>query len=189
MKLENNIFVIEWKRGAGKTLTASTLFAPNYQNILVNYELIIPKKNIIKYKNIDIFKYLSFSDLSKKLIIFDEWGINASNRESMSKRNKILSFFVMVSRKFNADLLVILQDFEDVDKKIRKQTDYKIEIKKIWEKQLLNIWQMDFWKEKFLNSFEFDGLTAMKKLNIYYDTRDLSGFKERLEELLRDFEF
>jgi hypothetical protein len=116
----------------------------NYKKVYSNFSLNYKNKPVIRYKDFDLYRKIDFDDLDKKLLIFDEGGINANSRNFQSKINKLLSFFIFVSRKFNIDCIFITQDFETFEKNIRRQTNYLFEI----TNHLPHFIQAEIWKMK-----------------------------------------
>jgi hypothetical protein len=187
MKLENNVFSFIGNRWSWKTMFASIFwYLWPYKQVFSNYELKYKNKEVIRYKDFDLYKKIDFENLDRKLLIFDEWWINANSRNFASKVNKLLSFFIFVSRKFNMDCVFITQDFETFDKNIRRQTNYMFEISNHLPHYIKTTnWKMKNW-EKILLLWEFEikALEILENYKIKYDTRDLSWFEEKLKEFL-----
>ena len=187
MKLENRVFAFVWDRGSGKTMLASIIWSFwEYRQVFSNYELTYRNKPALRYKDFDLYKKLDFDNLDKKLLIFDEGWINANSRNFQSKINKLLSYFIFVSRKFNIDCVFITQDFETFDKNIRRQTNFLFEINNFLPSYIqADIWKMKYWeKQTFLGEYEIKSLEIMEIKGVEYDTRDLTGFEEKIKEFL-----
>lgn len=182
--LTNKVYAFIWSRWSWKTMLSSIIwkFKP-YKKVYSNFELQYKNKEVIRYKDFDLYDKVKTTDLEKKLLIFDEGGINANSRNFASKINKLLSFFIFVSRKYNIDIIFISQDFETFDKNIRRQTDFLFEIKSFLPKNIdATIWKMEYWQKKFMiGTYSIDTLKLLENYNIKYDTRDLSGFEEKLK--------
>lgn len=194
MKLENKVFTFIGKRWAGKTMLASSFIFfyddvdyNDYTTIFCNYSLDIKGKKIIRFKDFDLYKKLDKTDDKKKLLIFDEWWVNANSRNFASTINKLLSMFIFVSRKFNIDIVFITQSFSTIDINIRKQTDLLVEVKG-WLPKYINfdIWSIkDGIPKTVIGSYDYDALTWLKLFNIKYDTKDLSGFDEQIKQYIK----
>ena len=187
MILENKIFAFIWDRGSWKTMLSS-IFGEfeNYKQVFSNFSLKYKNKKVIRYKDFELYKKLDFDDLSKKLLIFDEGGVNANSRSFASKINKLLSYFMFVSRKFNIDCVFITQDFETFDKNIRRQTNFLFEISNQLPFAInAEIWKMKNWqKTVFMWDYQIKALEIMELEKISYDTRDLTGFEDKIKEFL-----
>ncbi len=187
MKLENIVFAFVGDRGSGKTMLSSIAWSlPEYKQVFSNFQLEYKNKPTIQYKDFDLYWKLDKDNLDKKLLIFDEGWINANSRNFQAKLNKLLSYFIFVSRKFNIDLIFITQDFDTFDKNIRRQTNYLFEI----TNHLPNYIEAEIWKMKrgekiaFLWDYEIKALELLELQGISYDTRDLSGFEDKIKEFL-----
>ncbi len=182
--LTNKVYAFIWSRWSWKTMLSSVIwnFKP-YKKVFSNFDLNYKNKEVVRYRDFDLYDKVKTTDLEKKLLIFDEWWINANSRNFASKINKLLSFFIFVSRKYNIDIIFISQDFETFDKNIRRQTDFLFEIKSFLPKNIdTTIWKMEYWQKKFmLGTYSIDTLKLLENYNIKYDTRDLSGFEEKLK--------
>lgn len=110
------------KMGSGKTLSM-TYYAYQYfmqgQKIYANYGLKFDheKVNYEMIKNLDI----EFQD---SVICLDEIHVFIDSRASMSKRNKIVSYFITQSRKRNLIFMYTTQHIGQVDLRLRNNTDY-----------------------------------------------------------------
>jgi len=186
LKLENRIFSFTGDRWGGKTMLAS-IFASfdDYKKVYCNYDLKLFKP-VTRFKDFDLYSKLDFDDISKKLLIFDEGGINANARNFQGKLNKLLSYFIFVSRKFNIDCLFITQDFDTFEKNIRRQTNFLFEISNNLPSHLnVEIWKMKRGEQvAFFGEYEIKALEIMQNQKITYDTRDLSGFEDKLKDFL-----
>jgi len=188
MILQNNIYTFIWKRWAGKTMLSSIWWSfDEYKYIFCNYELTYKNKKVIRFKDFDLYKKIDEDDLSKKLLIFDEWGINVNSRNFQSQMNKLLSFFIFISRKYNIDIIFITQDFETLDINIRRQTDYLIKVEWWLPKYIqYSIYNIEKWFPKNIRwTYTIDALKVLDLLNIKYDTRDLSGFDKKIKEFIK----
>lgn len=100
--------------GSGKTTMAA---------YLAKKEL---KKRRKVYSNVDIKGCYAIEksdighfDISNGLLILDEAGIDYNNRESKKFTHEEVEFFKK-HRHYNVDVAIFSQDYEDMDKKLRK---------------------------------------------------------------------
>jgi hypothetical protein len=122
------IHVIIGNQGSGKTLLMCKLA----------YFMLKQKKNI--FANISFnFKYdpIKYQDIidcaySDASVFIDEAHLLLSNRRSMSKVNiEITNSFISQVRKQNLELYLSTQRFLKLDIKVRDETDYLYECKKL----------------------------------------------------------
>lgn len=101
--------------------------------MLAQRELLRMKLGISKYKHIYTDFYckgcekIDFADLEKykvydSLILFEEMGLSADNREFKNFKKGIRDFFVLHGHLRN-DIIYATQEYTDVDLKIRKLTE------------------------------------------------------------------
>lgn len=186
--LKNNIYTFIWKRWSWKTMLASIWgYLDEYKLVYSNFSLKYKDKKVLSFEDFDLYKKIDSNNLQKKLLIFDEWGINANSRNFASKINKLLSFFIFISRKFNIDVIFITQDFETIDVNLRRQTDYLVEVvgglPRYIEYNIFNI-KKGIPKE-IRGTYTIEALRVLDLYNINYDTRDLSGFEKKLKEFFK----
>lgn len=171
MLLKNYIMWIFWQMWSWKTLLA-TIIASNYDRIYCNYEIKWIK--IQKIKNMNDILNIEYND-EKWILILDEFNINASSRNSMTKKNKQLNELLVLSRKKNLDICVIWQDFYWIDKVYRNLIQY-VFMPKIYDdwKLLIEIYKLKKWEHIKIktilmkeNPFKF-----LFKNNIEYDTTE-----------------
>lgn len=145
--------------GSGKTLT------------MVKYAFTYHKSGYKVYSNIKLrFPYDEYSlqglldltennkDLKKSVLLLDEAHIFIDSRNSVSKKNKIISYFLLQTRKKGCHLFYTTQRFHQIDKRLRDNTDILIKCytktTKKGEKYTLNI----------INTFKDDCLVTKKYL-------------------------
>jgi Rad3-related DNA helicase len=120
--------IIEGQMGSGKTLSA-TAFAVadkinNGMEIICNYHL----------KNID-YQYLTFQnfidwmqqsvELSNTTVIIDEAYLFADSRSSQTNLNKLFGYFAVQTRKRDVNLYVTVQQFRNVDLRLRSNASVR----------------------------------------------------------------
>jgi DNA helicase HerA-like ATPase len=123
------IILVDGNRGMGKTLTAvkeAYAFGLKGYKILSNLKLDFPDKNIDwnTYKMRDVMEYAkSKNELKDIVVLMDELQILLDSRMSMTKRNILISYFLMQTRKRNVHIIGTTQYLHQVDKRIRSTCD------------------------------------------------------------------
>jgi len=116
---------IEGGLGSGKTLLMTFfLYAEQHKlqkRIFANYKL-----NFL-YEVLDMNKVLAeMGELQNVAIGIDEFHIFADSRMSASKRNRMISYFALQTRKRNVSLYFTSQFLDQVEKRLRRLVDYRI---------------------------------------------------------------
>lgn len=111
--------------GSGKTLTATAIsyILRDSYTIISNYSL---KHSDIVYKNLDDlmdFQKTIQGIENDKLIIHDEIHIFNDSRNAMSNRNMLFSYILTQFRKMHVTFLYTTQYLNQVDIRIRNNTD------------------------------------------------------------------
>ena len=65
--------------------------------------------------------------LKNAVVLVDEAHVLLDSRSSFTKRNKIISYFILQTRKRNVHLLYTTQSFHQIEKRLRDQSDYLVE--------------------------------------------------------------
>lgn len=107
--------------GAGKTLTLTWMGFRNFQKgrkIYSNYGLAFEYEPVNSTEDI--------GNMFQGMFLGDELWLWLDSRESKQKVNKIRSGILLKSRKRDLDILYTAQDFSQIDKRIRRVTDYII---------------------------------------------------------------
>lgn len=195
--LDNNVFSIIWERWAWKTQLACIL-ASDYQEIFSNFELKIKWKKINKYNwNLKFEDWKPFlwkielkKSNQKKIIIQDEAGINYNSKKSQTKENMSFSEFVIVSRKYNFDIIFITTQDYSINKDFRYETNFRFNCSKkfdedgnfytLVEKLKLNRYT---WKIELIDEYKMYWIILLKKLGISYDTTDIARTTETKKDL------
>jgi len=129
------IILVDGNRGMGKTLTAvkeAYAFGTKGYKILSNLKLDFPDKNIEweTYRMKDVMDYAkSKNELKDIVVLMDELQILLDSRMSMTKRNILISYFLMQTRKRNVHIIGTTQYLHQVDKRIRSTCDMFISCK------------------------------------------------------------
>ena len=119
-------------RGRGKTLSCVREAHEHYKkgykiysNIKLNRK-IFPSYEMVSLKQIvDWVK--GDVQLKKAVLILDEVHVYIDSRSGMSKKNVILSYFVLQTRKRDVRLLYTTQFIDQVDKRLRQPTEVMIQ--------------------------------------------------------------
>ena len=118
------------RMGSGKTLSmvrnAYRYYKAGY-TIYSNINLKFPHKpytlqELIDYANNNV-------TLKKSVILIDEAHIFLDSRNSGSKRNRVISYFLLQTRKKGCHLYYTTQRFHQIDKRLRDNSDVLIQCK------------------------------------------------------------
>jgi len=143
----------EGKVGQGKTLSATTFAVLDWleadRKIVANYNIWLDRINYIydddgkvieerevkhpKEGDFVKFDYEFFVEamenntiLYDTTVVLDEAYLFADARMSQSGFNKLLSYFVLQTRKRDVDLYLTTQQFENIDRRLRQNTDIRV---------------------------------------------------------------
>jgi len=124
------IIGIDGGLGSGKTLLMTRYLYDDMQNgyeIRANYHL------NFNHKQLDIKEMLTKNpDLNNIAIGIDEMTVFVDCRQSMSKMNRLISYFILQSRKRNVNLYYTTQDFSMVDVRLIRHTHIQISCFKVY---------------------------------------------------------
>lgn len=67
--------------------------------------------------------------LSRAVVLIDEAHVLLDSRSSVTKRNKIISYFILQTRKRDVHVLYTTQSFHQIEKRLRDQSDMLISCK------------------------------------------------------------
>lgn len=116
------------RMGSGKTLSlvryAYMYYRQGYK-IYSNITLEFPHtkiglQDLIDYANANIY-------LDKSIVILDEAHVFLDSRASASKKNRIISFFIVLTRKMGCNLFYTTQRYHQIDKRLRDNSDIVIQ--------------------------------------------------------------
>lgn len=65
--------------------------------------------------------------LNHSVVLIDEAHVLLDSRSSFTKRNKIISYFILQTRKRDVHVLYTTQSFHQIEKRLRDQSDMIIE--------------------------------------------------------------
>jgi len=119
------------------------------------------------------YKDLGLIDVSNCLIIIDEAGIDFDNRNFKDNFTKSMVRFFKTHRHYNVDIVIFSQDWEDMDKKLRKLATKLYEIKKSYFPFTFKRRQI----KKFIGINEMDGQIAELYEYVPLSSRYTIGFK------------
>lgn len=125
---------IEGGLGSGKTVGMVRYLYKDFKlgkKIYTNFKLFK-----IPYKHIIIENILSNEDeqLKNCTMGIDEITVFADCRVSSSKMNRVLSYFILQSRKRSVNVYYTTQNFEMVEKRILEHTNIYVMCKKLYDK-------------------------------------------------------
>lgn len=171
------IIALTGKMGSGKTLMM-TIFAHKYHSelgskVYANYGLRFPFSPL-RMSDLTDFSH----DLNNAVIAADEIHLFLDSRQSMSKKSRIISYFITQSRKRNLIFLYTTQNSHQVDKRLRANTDYVIECR--------NLSPKDAQKDVFIQYTMTDMNSGMSRTYKFkadpyfklYDTKQLIDFTD-----------
>jgi len=117
------------RRGRGKTLLMTRRLFRRYQQgyrILTNYHVNFP------HEKLDADRLMKMGeDLQDCAIGIDELHVLMDSRNSQSGRNKLLSYFILQTRKRNVVLHYTTQHEMQVDVRLRRNTDYWVKCERV----------------------------------------------------------
>lgn len=118
------------RMGSGKTLSM-TRYAYKYYR--AGYKIFSNIKFFFPYTEYTLSELVDFANndvpLKKSLIILDEAHIFLDSRNSQNKKNKIISYFLLQTRKKGCHLYYTTQRFHQIDKRLRDNSDVLIQCK------------------------------------------------------------
>ena len=116
--------------GSGKTCLLTRYAYLSYRrgrHILSNYHLKFPHR----YFN-DVADLFSDSSLKNVFLAIDEMQILLDCRVSASKRNRLISYFILQTRKRNVDLYFTTQDIAMLDLRLLRHMDAYIKLRNVF---------------------------------------------------------
>lgn len=177
--MQNRIVWIFWGLWSWKTLY-SVILSSQYSRVFANF-VIKWHQDAIFYKTVNDIEKIE-KQKNKWLLIIDEANLNFSGRDSMSWKNKIIIKFVLLSRKKNLDLIIVWQEFSWIDKYGRNLCEIVYILKKVQKSTFFDVimqictkkWNINSWFMLTRLTYLIDPVTLLKKLNLKYDTTELS---------------
>lgn len=170
-------------RGRGKTLSC---VREAYEHYLKGYSIYSNiKLNTDYFKTYEMINLKDIIDwvkgdkqFKKAFFILDEVHIYLDSRSGMSKKNVILSYFVLQTRKRDVRVGYTTQFLDQVDKRLRQPTEVLIQCqnylrqgKSVWQKNLImhresgKSWYNEFYANDFFNYYNTDEIVNPFKDN------------------------
>ena len=116
--------------GSGKTIGAVRYLLKDFANgrkVFSNIRL-----RGIDYEHLNVLDIMGNENLTNVSILIDEITVFMDCRSSISKMNKILSYFILQTRKRNCTLYFTTQDFSMVDKRLMKYCEIQVLCSKVY---------------------------------------------------------
>lgn len=124
------IIGIEGGLGSGKTLLLSKYL---YKDSMAGFDVRANFGLKFKSNDLDVKELLETGiELKNVTIGIDEITVFIDCRKSMSKMNRLISYFILQSRKRNVNIYYTTQDFDMVDKRLIQHTHIQIIAEKIY---------------------------------------------------------
>jgi len=117
--------------GSGKTIGMVRYLHKDHANgkkIFANFGL-----RGIDYESLNVLNIMENKNLNNVSIGIDEITVFMDCRTSMKKLNRLLSYFILQTRKRNCDLYFTTQDFGMCDKRLLKYCDIQILCKQSYD--------------------------------------------------------
>ncbi|MEI6887614.1 MAG: zonular occludens toxin domain-containing protein [bacterium] len=174
--------------GSGKTLSAVEqcylYHRDKHYKIYSNIKLNFPYTAL----NFKQLKYMieNKEQLQDVVIFLDEVHIAIDSRSSMTKKNKILSYFILQTRKRNVRMLVTTQHLAQIDKRLRDTIDILVFCKNLTNKTStvkLDVFTPQFIQQEYLFQWADDVKPKRRIIHanpVYplYDTKEIVDFDE-----------
>jgi len=182
--LNTNTILIYWKMWGWKTLFWSMLSSDYIWRIFWNFSIFQEvkwnkKKISVDIKSIDQLKWFYYSSFPW-IILFDEMWLNFNSKNHWTDKNKKLSDFFFIVRKFNLSTIFISQRFTSIPVDMRELADYIFEVSIIHRKDMHPLFRITRqklnweWFLDFVDEYIFDIISYNKKIWISYDTLESS---------------
>jgi len=116
--------------GSGKTIGAVRYVVKDYGNghkVYSNCGL-----RGIDYEFLNVLEIMENPDLQNVSVFIDEITVFLDCRRSSSKMNRIISYFILQSRKRNVNLYYTTQSFGMIDKRLLEHTNFQIIASKVY---------------------------------------------------------
>lgn len=171
--------------GSGKTLGMTREGYRYYlrgHKVFSNYALAFPHERLTAKKLYELIE--DKAQLQDCVILLDELHVWLDSRASMRKKQRMITYFILQTRKRNVRLLCSTQHFEQVDKRLRKTTDILVFCRNLTNKSSLV--SAKGWTVLEQQSFEQYGSNPPKRevylANKYYELFDTEEIIDFVEE-------
>ena len=141
--------------GSGKTIGMVRYLKKDYDNGM-ELKLNFGMRNL-DFEWLDVTKILEEKDLHNVSIGIDEITVFADCRKSTSRMNRLISYFILQSRKRDVNVYFTTQSFSYVDFRLMNHTHFQILCEKIFDR----------------DGKEIDGVRRY----VIFDVRDLRNIK------------
>ncbi len=173
------------KRGCGKTITMAKTVVDMlkkgktiYTNFNINKKAIDKKyHNKINLLDAKFFKNYKDFKLYNCALFLDEIYVYIDARSSMSKRNRLWSYFINQTRKRDVDLYFTTQFFRQVELRLRENTEYFIFPQVIKQHNAIIINNKIYSYENTLKLIGVERFVGNDYFNVY-DTDEIISFDE-----------
>ncbi len=173
------------KRGCGKTITMAKTVDDMlkkgktiYTNFHINKKAIDKKyHNKINLLDAEFFKNYKDFKLYNCALFLDEIYVYIDARSSMSKRNRLWSYFINQTRKRDVDLYFTTQFFRQVELRLRENTEYFIFPQVIKQVNVIIINNKIYSYENTLKLIGVERFVGNDYFNVY-DTDEIISFDE-----------
>lgn len=172
--------------GSGKTLSAVREAFQYYKmghTVYANMGLSFPHVKLDK-KTFDTL-IENKEGLQDAVILIDEMHIWLDSRSSMKKKNRLLTYFILQTRKRNVRMLVTTQHMDQIDKRLRNTLDIIVYCKNVSNKTSLVTNARTIIKQEFWQPYASDPNKPPQQRLILanpwfdkYDTKEMVDFDE-----------
>lgn len=168
------IIGIEGDIGQGKTLAMVSFIVREFRElhrpIISNFELKgIPHEYVTFEDVLDMVEQERSYD--SVCFAIDEAHIWLDSRTSVTKENRMFSYFLNMTGKQGINLYYTTQSFDQVDKRLRKRTTISIHVRRKGDLHLLTI--------RHANGRNARAVIVGPQWYEYYDTKEVVRFKKR----------
>ncbi|MFB6089158.1 MAG: zonular occludens toxin domain-containing protein [Candidatus Aenigmatarchaeota archaeon] len=162
-------------RGKGKSLSLVREAYEHYKDDYIIYSNIGLNRAYFKdYNILDISMIKDWikgdKQFSKAFFILDEAHLFLDSRSGMTKSNKIISYFVLQTRKRNVRIGFTTQFWHQIDKRLRDPTEIRVICN---NKEINNkLYQYNIIQD-FNSGYEFQDIFCSSDYFDYYDTDEI----------------
>jgi len=122
-----SVFSFEGLMGSGKTTMAVALAYD--QHIEEDRKVIANMHLNFDYTHFSLewfIENLLNHELENCILVLDEWYQGADSRSSMTKENKVFSYFIVQARKRDVDVFFCTHHIDHVDKRFQRAVDVRV---------------------------------------------------------------
>lgn len=153
----------------GMTIYGTMLAEATQQSIVANYSI----SRVFTGNRLDIHRFSTWRDLLKFrncIILFDEINTAMDSRNFKSDDQILFSHFFQQLGKLGITFMYTTQREHSVEKRIRDQTDYVVECRRLWPSEAIEY----EWRDTQRNADEplFIGRYQLEQPNVFYSLYD-----------------